>query len=197
MTNRKYDMTGKRAEAVESTRRQIVEATMELHSSQGILATSWEQIADRAGVAPATVYRHFPTLDELLPACGKLSLELLELPDDDAIAERLGDRPQPREALDALIRELFAIYDRGGHVIWSIRRDRASLPKLQEAHLEVEERIDRMVEVALRPSGATATQRRLVRALTDYEAWTALREQGFSSRTARERLVALLAPALG
>src|SRR5918997_6556705 len=80
MSPRKYDM-GRRAAAVEETRRRIVDATLELHAAQGIAATSWDEIAARAGVGVGTVYRHFPSLDELVPACGRVSMKLLALPD--------------------------------------------------------------------------------------------------------------------
>src|SRR6266511_4195895 len=44
---------------------------MALHAERGILATTWEDIARRADVAVATVYRYFPSLDALVPACGE------------------------------------------------------------------------------------------------------------------------------
>src|SRR5687767_490534 len=80
MSPRKYDMS-RRAAAVAETRRRIVDATLELHAEQGIAATSWDEIAARAGVGVGTVYRHFPSLDELVPACGHVARELLDLPD--------------------------------------------------------------------------------------------------------------------
>src|ERR687889_549905 len=80
MSPRKYDMS-RRAAAAEETRRRIVDATLELHAEQGIVATRWEEIAARAGVGVGTVYRHFPSLDDLVPACGRVSRELLALPD--------------------------------------------------------------------------------------------------------------------
>jgi AcrR family transcriptional regulator len=54
---------------------------MALHGEQGIAATSWDDIARRAGVGVGAVYRHFPSLDELLPACRAIAFELLALPD--------------------------------------------------------------------------------------------------------------------
>src|SRR4051795_8712199 len=75
MSPRKYDM-GKRAAAAAETRRRIVEATHQLHKQQGIAATSWEDIAERAGVGVGTVYRHFPTPDDLLPLCGAVAMEV-------------------------------------------------------------------------------------------------------------------------
>ena len=67
MADRKYLMR-KRAEGQDATRERIVEATAALHSEQGVAATSYLQIAERAGVGAATVYRHFPTLGSLVMA---------------------------------------------------------------------------------------------------------------------------------
>ncbi|HET8951451.1 MAG TPA: helix-turn-helix domain-containing protein, partial [Solirubrobacteraceae bacterium] len=66
MPPRNYDMS-KRAAAAGLTRRRIVDATRELHTERGIAGTSWDDIAARAGVGVGTVYRHFPSLDELVP----------------------------------------------------------------------------------------------------------------------------------
>src|SRR5690348_8683947 len=64
---RRYVM-GARADAAARTRRRIVDAAMEVQASEGA-AASWEAIARRADVSTATVYRHFRSLDELVPAC--------------------------------------------------------------------------------------------------------------------------------
>src|ERR687890_249729 len=80
MSPRKYDMT-RRASAAAQTRRRIIDATRALHTEQGIAATSWDEIAARAGVGVGTVYRHFPSLDELIPACGETTMQAVALPD--------------------------------------------------------------------------------------------------------------------
>ena len=67
----------KRAAAAARTRERIVDATRDLHGEQGIAATSWEDIAARAGVGVGTVYRHFPSLDELIPACGEITMRAI------------------------------------------------------------------------------------------------------------------------
>src|SRR5215217_455391 len=141
MSPRRYDMS-KRAAAVEETRRRIVEATIDLHTSKGILATSWEEIARRADVAPATVYRHFPTLDELLPACGELGMRQLALPSDEEIAELFRGTRSRRERLRRLVDEVFGLYGRGGDVLRAVRRERALLPPLQDDYERIEERLD-------------------------------------------------------
>jgi len=65
MAGRKYQLR-KRAEDLDATRERIVDATAALHYEQGVAATSYIQIAERAGVGAATVYRHFPTLGSLV-----------------------------------------------------------------------------------------------------------------------------------
>jgi AcrR family transcriptional regulator len=62
----------KRKAPVEETRQRIAEATLALHSEKGMFDTSWKDIAERADVSVATVYKHFPSLDELVPACGRV-----------------------------------------------------------------------------------------------------------------------------
>src|SRR5262249_4813328 len=65
---RKYRMTH-RAAAHEETRERIVRATMALHDERGVATTTFAEVAERAGVGPATVSRHFPTLGALVMAC--------------------------------------------------------------------------------------------------------------------------------
>ena len=79
MAPRKYDMNKRRA-AVEETRRRILEATLALHSEKGIFGTSWRDIAQRADVSVGTVYKHFPSLDELVSACGELVFAITHPP---------------------------------------------------------------------------------------------------------------------
>ena len=50
-------------------KQRIAEAAAALHATQGVLATSYAQIAQQAGVSLPTVYKHYPTLDDLVQAC--------------------------------------------------------------------------------------------------------------------------------
>jgi AcrR family transcriptional regulator len=192
MPQRRYDMS-KRALAVEATKRRILEATMHLHTQQGVLATSWEEIAERAEVAPATVYRHFPTLDELVPACGALTLDLLDLPSAERAAELIRGALSNQERVARLVKELFSIYERGERVFWAVRRDRGSVPALQEGHERIEESLDGLREAALGPLGLSPVQKATVVALTDYEPWRALRDRGLDEKAATEATTAVLA----
>src|SRR5437879_13807825 len=59
----------RRAAASAEARRRIVDAATALHAEKGVLGATWPDIAKRADVALGTVYRHFPSLDQLVPAC--------------------------------------------------------------------------------------------------------------------------------
>jgi AcrR family transcriptional regulator len=65
----------KRADSQAETRRRIVEAAVDLHSSVGPAATSFSMVAERAGVQRHTLYAHFPDERSLLLACSGLTLE--------------------------------------------------------------------------------------------------------------------------
>src|SRR3569623_196336 len=77
----------KRAEQPQDTRRRIVEAAVELHSSRGPVRTTVAQIAERAGVQRHTYYAHFPDERSLALACSGQTLERDPLPDVAALRE--------------------------------------------------------------------------------------------------------------
>lgn len=68
MSPRPYDRTLRKAQA-EAARSRIVEAAAALHAQVGVRGTSHAMIARKAGVSIPTVYKYFPTVDHLLPAC--------------------------------------------------------------------------------------------------------------------------------
>jgi AcrR family transcriptional regulator len=98
----------RRSAATAETRRRIIEATRALHNEQGIMATSWDDIAKRARVGIGTVYRHFPSLDELVPACGEISMRNLELPSERDIPQ-LFTALEGTARVDRLVELTFAI----------------------------------------------------------------------------------------
>jgi AcrR family transcriptional regulator len=184
MSPRKYDMT-RRASAAAQTRRRIIDATLELHGEQGIGATSWDDIATRAGVGVGTVYRHFPSLDELVPACGEVTREVLALPDPKAVFEGV---EAPSERIELLVREAFAIYERGAPQLRAIRNEPGVHPNVAQAGEEVEGFLAALIDQAIRPS----PDRAVVRALIDLGTWQALREQGLGQAEAVTAIAGLL-----
>jgi AcrR family transcriptional regulator len=82
-------------------RAEIVAAAQALFLSQGYAETSVEQVAEAAGVAPRTVFRHFPRKEDLVfhrhsEQVGRFAALLAEQPDD-------------RPALDALVAALLGM----------------------------------------------------------------------------------------
>jgi AcrR family transcriptional regulator len=81
-----------------------VEASVAVHGSIGLAATTIAAIADKAGVTRLTVYRHFPDETALFNTCSAHRLSQQQLPDrgtcsqdrrpDRAAAGRAG-RPVP------------------------------------------------------------------------------------------------------
>jgi AcrR family transcriptional regulator len=177
MSPRKYDMT-KRAAAVAQTRRRIVDAARELHGDRGIAATSWDDIAARAGVGVGTVYRHFPTLDELIPACGEITMQALALPDPAKVPALFAHASEPAERIELLVRETFRLYERGAAELRAIRREAHLHPRLTQDRDELEASLSALVDTALGPLHATQQDRALARALVDLNTWEALRDQG-------------------
>src|SRR5438094_2828730 len=125
MAPRTYRMT-RRAAANEETRKRIVDAAIALHAEKGVLGTSWPDIAKRADVALGTVYRHFPSLDQLVPACTSENT-LRTRPPGPSILLGLA---RPEERIGQFVRELFAFYGRTAP--WTPRAaiDRYQLPVL-------------------------------------------------------------------
>src|SRR5215210_1055671 len=150
MSPRKYDMS-KRAEAVARTRRRIVDATRELHGERGITATSWDDIAARAGVGVGTVYRHFPSLDELIPACGEISMQIVALPDPRDVPSLFDGVDAPAERIELLVREAFAIYERGAPELRVIRSEPEVHPSVAEGGEELEASLAALVDAAVEP----------------------------------------------
>jgi AcrR family transcriptional regulator len=192
MSPRKYDMS-RRAAAVEETRRRIVDATLELHAAQGIAATSWDEIAARAGVGVGTVYRHFPSLDELVPACGRVSRELLALPDPSDVPALFAGTEGPRARVERLVGEVFAIYERGGHVVHAALRERDVHPDVAEAAAGIQAALCALVDAAVEPLGVGTHERRLTRGMVDVGTWTALRGQGLEPGETVAAVTAMLA----
>lgn len=174
MSPRKYEMK-KRGAAVEETRRRIVRATLDLHAEQGVEQTSWDDIAARAGVGVGTVYRHFPSMDELLPACGQLTFSKLKLPDPADLEGTRSGAARVRK----MVEELCALYERGENELRNIREERDLHPVMREAHDQVEAGLDRFVRAAIGSKNLS-----VVRAMTDVRVWASLKDRGVTGRAA-------------
>ena len=110
---------GRRAEKQEATRRRIVEAAVDLHSTLGPAHTTVSQIAERAGVQRHTYYAHFPHERSLFLACSGLALERDPLPD----LSRLQAVPAGRERVHQGLKQFYAWYERNAQQAACVLRD--------------------------------------------------------------------------
>ena len=184
----------RRALAREETRRRIVEATAKLHGESGVLGTSWQDIAKEADVSVATVYAHFPSLDELLPACGALVMERVAPPSPAAAGQIIGDAEDLEERLERVAGALFDFYERGGPHIEVDVRER-QLPGMREWEAYLLDTVTAFVREALGPRRRGARTVQLVSALFDLSTFKAFRTRGITLAAAKST-VARMAAAL-
>ena len=124
---RKYELK-KRADKQEQTRQRIVEATVALHEEIGPARTTISDIAARAGVERATVYRHFPDERALLTACTGHYVALNPRPDPAP----WGEIADPEARLRAGLAEVYAYHRRTERMTDRAARDLADAPVLRD-----------------------------------------------------------------
>lgn len=190
MTPRKYDMDA-RAVATEATRSSIVAAAMRLHASRGMRGTSWPAIADEAGVSPATVYRHFPTASDLVPACARMVFDLVRPPTPAEAAVQFASMTDAADRFAHLARESAHCYERGEGWLHAAHRERDFDPDVEAALTLFQDSLHVLVDAA--------AGRRLTRAvhaelftLCDFPFWKSLVDAGLTRRAAERALVGLV-----
>jgi AcrR family transcriptional regulator len=109
----------RRAEQQAETRRRIVEAAVDLHSSVGPALTTFSMVAERAGVQRHTLYAHFPDERSLNLACSALTLER-DPPPDAAPWRTVADR---RERLRTGLSAIYGWYERNASLAGCVLRD--------------------------------------------------------------------------
>jgi AcrR family transcriptional regulator len=124
---RKYELK-RRAERLEETRRRIVEATLELHSTVGGRRTTISEIARRAGVQRVTVYNHFPDERSLWKECISLGLTKQPFPDPEGWAAIRNWRRR----LTTALRELYGYYRLNESLLAHAFADAESAPLIRE-----------------------------------------------------------------
>jgi len=117
-SKRKYELK-QRASEMADTRRRITAAAVELHGTVGPVRTTISAIAERAGVQRHTVYRHFPTEDDLFLACSAHFADENPWP-DPAPWRAIED---PRARLARTLDDVYAYYERTGAMYANVLRD--------------------------------------------------------------------------
>jgi AcrR family transcriptional regulator len=193
--NRKYELKA-RAESQRETRDRIAAAAAELHEEKGVAQTTVSEIARRAGVTRLTVYNHFASLSELIPACSAHYETEHPFPD----LESAFSPEDPGERVRAVLAGLYGWYRETEPMFGKLFHDRRSVPELDRF---LEENIDRVQgELADRlAAGFGARGRRaqrlkiLTRLALDFWTWRRLRLEGLDDRGAAELMAAAVAAA--
>ncbi len=124
---RKYELK-QRALSQSETRRRIIDATVELHTSLGPAQTTVSAIAERAGVQRLTVYRHFADTRTLFEACRDRWMADNPLPDPAPWA----DIDDPADRLRVALTAIYAYFDATEAMTGHVLRDLPQLPVMQE-----------------------------------------------------------------
>ena len=84
----------------------ICETALNLFAEKGIEATTTREIAEKAGAAEGTLYRHFDSKDDLARWLYQRCTRRLE----ESLVEATADTVTPAQRLEALVRGVFEFY---------------------------------------------------------------------------------------
>jgi AcrR family transcriptional regulator len=171
----------RRAEQQAETRRRIVEAAVDLHSSVGPAQTTFSMVAERAGVQRHTLYAHFPNERSLFLACSGMAMERDPLPE----AGPWRDIENRRERLRVGLAALYGWYGRNAELAACVLRDAEYHPLTKEI---AEMRMGPHMAAYQETLGAKlsgAKQRAMLRLALSFFTWrTLVREGGLTQAEA-------------
>ena len=188
---RSYKMR-KRAEDRDRTRERIIQATMRVHDEKGVAPATFSEIAERAGVGVATVTRNFPTLSDLVRACGAHVWQEMRPPVPVAAAAVIAGIDSTPERLRRLVGELDGFYARGALRLALASRDRELVPELDQFLGAVEAGVAALVGEALRPAGLSDRALAVANAMMSFPVWAAFDRLGIPAAEFAELRVNLL-----
>lgn len=182
----------KRAEAMSDTRRRITEAAVELHGSVGPARTTVSAVAERAGVQRHTVYRHFPTENDLFAACSSHWAELNPLPD----IEEWRRETEPALRLERALHELYEYYAATANMWANVLRDVDLVPSLPPSVEPFERHLDDVAQLLASGWGARGARRAVLKAAirhaVDFRTWESLVQRGGIGASEGARLMRAL-----
>jgi AcrR family transcriptional regulator len=181
-----------RTRAVTATRARIVAAAMELHAEKGALATNWQDIASRAGVSQATVYRHFRSLDELVPACASSVFDAIGVITEEQVEQIYAGARSPWQKLERYIRGTCDCYARGDGWLHAARREADLIPAMNRAVEAQEKSNEVLVRAAFDGYHVDDETVAVLSALIDFPFWRSLTHGGMWHAQAVEVICGLV-----
>ncbi|MDQ6924883.1 MAG: TetR family transcriptional regulator [Candidatus Eremiobacteraeota bacterium] len=187
MAPRPYTLN-KRAQLAQDTRRRILDAIVQLHAERGVAATTAADVAVRADVAVATVGRYFPSIDEMVQACGAHLRTMVPLP-TAAMFEGAGD---VETRVRILVERWFAFHE--GVAPWSrhAHADAGRVPALGASLSNMKQRHEETVRLAFAPFDVPDSVVRVAIALTGPFYWRSIVDTGLQSAEAEAATTAML-----
>lgn len=167
---RRYTLR-KRAEAKEQTRDRILRATMQVHDEKGVAPTTFADVAARAGVGQATVSRYFPTIGDLIQACGQHVWMEMRPPGPDMAKQVFAGVEGLDARLEKLVEEVDGFYARGSLRLDLASRDRDLIPQLDFFLSAVEAGVAALVGEALAPFSPGEEALDVATALMGFRVW--------------------------
>ncbi|RYY72599.1 MAG: TetR/AcrR family transcriptional regulator [Comamonadaceae bacterium] len=157
-----------RQQQQEELKQRVAEAAARLHADRGVLATSYAEIAQAAGISLPTMYKHFPDLGQLVRACsGHVASQAPAFPADEILAA---------PDLAAAARLLVEAMDlRHAHFEpWMAWREASRIPVIAETAAARRREIVQLCEALLARHGASGPLREQAavwESLLDFELW--------------------------
>ena len=115
-------------------------------------------------------------------------MEVMAPPQPSAVSSLFEGLRSPAERIERLVREAFAIYERGAPELQVIRSEPGAHPSVGEAGDAVEASLSALIDAA----GVAPADRPVVRAMVDLGTWQALRDQGLEPAEAVEAVAQML-----
>ncbi len=182
---RRYELK-ERARRQAETRRRIVAAAVDLHTSVGPARTTVSAIAERAGVQRHTVYAHFPDDRTLFRACSEHWRAEHPRPD----SRRRLELDAPEQRLRGVLMDLYAWYEEVEPDLVVFLRDAAVVPANAEALAEGAEATAALVRAVSRDWPRRKLVRAAIAHAVEFETWRSLvRDQGLSRKQAVDAML--------
>lgn len=149
---KKRKISGSSHESAEKRRADLLKASIKCFTERGYTATSIDKIAEQAGLSKGSVYRFFPSKDDIL-----IAILVWMGAEIDAIAARaLEGDDDPMECLRKTVRSMFQFIEeyRGMERVWAeFQFQDAAKPIVTELLLDTKAKFEALI--AETPKGST------------------------------------------